>query len=240
MIVKYTLENRASSSNAEIGLTSPECITDGGHFMDTEGNLIGYSDGTYPLGATCVEITEAELEAHKAKVANTHECAIRSDGQYSYIEALADDINGFMVAKAYPSNAVAHYYTRGDSSCDFYSERPEGRKKYWKGSNIPLDKYSQPDSDSQLLSYYSELVGVNQEWYYFFTTFDNMMSFVNENKPISLNQTLETKMRENPSSVKPNSIDSASYMYVASLSLSASGIKTTTVYVKAEPKDVFS
>jgi hypothetical protein len=47
-------------------------------------------------------------------------------------------------------------------------------------------------------------------------------------------------MRENPSSVKPNSIDNASYMYVASLSLSASGIKTTTVYVKAEPKDVFS
>jgi hypothetical protein len=240
MIVRYTLENRATTSNAEVGLTTPECIDDGGQFMDTDGSIIGYCDDSKQLGVTCTEITEAELEERKARLANTHECAIRSDGQYSYIEALTDDINGFMVAKAYPSNAVVHYYTNGDSSCEFYSDRAEGRKKYWKGGNIPLDKYSQPDSDSQLLSYYSELVGVNQEWYYFFTTFDNMMSFVNENKPISLNQTLETKMRENPSSVKPNSIDNASYMYVASLSLSASGIKTTTVYVKAEPKDVFS
>ncbi len=169
--------------------------------------------------------------------------AIRADGHISYAESMLGATNGsdvISVTRHISDDSVAHIYERGDSTCDFYSDRTEGRKKYWKSGNIPLDKYSQPDSDSQLLSYYSELVGVNQEWYYFFTTFDNMMSFVNENKPISLNQTLETKMRENPSSVKPNSIDNASYMYVASLSLSASGIKTTTIYVKAEPKDVFS
>lgn len=238
MIVKYTLETRTNSSNSELGLTAPECISDGGHFADTDGTMIGYSDGTYPLGVTCVEITEAELEVHKAKVANTHECAIRSDGQNSYVEKLDNDINGFMVAKAYPSDAIAHYYQSGDSSCEFYSERTDGRKKYWTGV-VPADKYSHPDSDSQILSYYSEIEGTTQEWYYEFTMFDDMMAFVNSHQPIILNQTIESKMKDNPASVRPDAITNPDFMYGASVEITAAGDKTTTIYVKALTLDVF-
>ena len=235
MIVKYQLENRTTATGT--GLTAPECINDGGQFMDTDGTLIGYSDGTYPLGVTCTEITEEELEARKLRLANTRECAVRSDGQASYVESLDNDTNGFMVAKAYPGNTIAHYYKGGDSSCEFYSERTEGRKKYWS-QNIPAEKYSQPDSDSQILAYYSEMAGVTQEWYYDFTTFEGMVSFVNSHAPITLNPTLEAKMRDNPVSVKATSIKNANCMYLASLEVTASGVKTTTIYVTAQPADL--
>ena len=237
MIVKYSLEVRETKSNSEPGLTAPECIEDGGYYGDTEGNLIGYCKGTHSLGATCIEITEAELEAHKAKVANTHECSIRSSNQYSYTESLDEDSKGFMVAKEYPSNTIAHYYNNGDSSCEFYSDRAGGRKKYWS-QNIPADKYSQSDSGSQILMYYSEIEGVTQEWYYGFITFDEMMAFVNSHKPISLNPTLETKMRDNPKAVRPTSITGSQCMYIASVEITTSGEKTTTIYVTAQPADL--
>jgi len=237
MIVKYTLEVRTNTSNPEPGLTAPECITNGGQFADTEGNIIGYSDGTKPLGVTCVEITEAELEAHKSKVNNTHECSIRSSNQYSYTEAVGDDANGFMVAKTYPGDVIAHYYTNGDSSCEFYSDRGAGRKKYWS-QNIPADKYSQTDSDSQILSFYSEMTGVTKEWYYEFITFEEMMAFVNSHNPIALNPTLEAKMKNNPLWVRPTSAKTSSCMYIASLEVTAAGDKTTAIYVTAQPKDI--
>jgi len=237
MIVKYTLENRTTPTGT--GLTAPECIDDGGQFADTDGNLIGYSDGTYPLGVTCVEITEAELEAHKSKVNNTHECAIRSGGQYSYIARVEDDANGFMVAKTYPGNTVAHYYNKGDSSCEWYSERTEGRKKYWTYDNISDEKRSQTDSDSQYLGCYSELEGVTQEWYYNFTVFEDMMSFVNSHAPITLNPTLEAKMRDTPLSVKSEYYyTNPESMYTASLEVTAAGAKTTTIYVKTQPEEL--
>ena len=240
MIIKYQLENIATTSNSEPGLTTPECIDDGGYFYDIEdGTLIGYSDGTQPLCASCAEITEVKLEARRLRINNTHECAIRSNGQFSYVEALEDDVKGFMVAKAYPSNITAHYYKRGDSSCGFYSERPEGRKKYWS-VNIPAEKYSQPDSDSKVLVGYSEIVGAAQEWYYEFTTFESMMSFVNSHKPITLNPALEVKMKDNPISVRPAAISDSTFMYLASLEITASGDKTTTIYVNGQPENVFS
>jgi len=235
MIIKYTLEHRTIPTGT--GLTTPECISDGGQFADRDGTLIGYSDGTRPLGVTCVEITEAELEARKLRLANTRECAIRSDGQDSYVESLDDDTNGYMVAKVYPGNSVAHYYKGGDSSCEFYSERAGGRKKYWS-QNIPAEKYSQPDSDSQILSYYNEMAGATQEWYYDFTTFEGMMAFVNSHAPITLNPTLEAKMRDNPISTRPLSIKSAECMYIASVEITTSGEKTTSIYVTAQPEEI--
>jgi len=237
MVVKYTLENRATNSNTEVGLTTPECIDDGGHFFDRlDDTLIGYCDDTHSLGVTCIEITEAELEARKLRLSNTHECAIRSDGQHRYT-APADEGDGIMVSKACSGNGPDSYYKieAGDSS--LYSDRAEGRKKYRRG-NIPAEMYSQPDSDSQILTCYSEIEGVTQEWYYDFTTFEVMMSFVNSHKPISLNPALEAKMRDTPLSVKPNLVVNAGFMCLASLEITASGDKITTVYVTTQPEEV--
>jgi len=243
MIVKYTLENRVTTSNVGAGLTAPECIDDGGYFLDiTDNTYIGYCDGTHPLCPTCTEITEVELEARKLKVANTHECAVRSDGRYSYVEALDGATNSFMVAKAYPSNAITHYYKTGDPTCEFYSERTEGRKKYWSSGNTPTacDSYSPPDSDTQLLLGYGEIEGVTQEWSYMFTTFESMMYFVNNHNPITLPLTLEVSMKNNPSAVRPDAIKNPDFMCLASLEVTASGDEITTIYVKAELEDVFS
>ena len=63
MIIKYQLEHRTTPTG--VGLTAPECINDGGHFLGTDGTLIGYSDGTLDLCLTCVELTAAELEARQ-------------------------------------------------------------------------------------------------------------------------------------------------------------------------------
>jgi len=63
MIIKYQLENRTIPAGT--GLTAPECINDGGYFPDTDNTLIGYSDGTVPLCASCTELTPAELETRQ-------------------------------------------------------------------------------------------------------------------------------------------------------------------------------
>ena len=230
MIVKYKLENRTAPGGA--GLTAPECITDGGYFSGRDGTIIGYSDGAHPLGPTCVEITEAELTAHKTRLARTHEYAIRSDGKRRYTEPLDNDINSVIVSKTYPSNVINHLYKVGYGDCSFYSERTEGRKKYWK-ENIPAVGYRQPDSDSQILTLYSEISGVTQEWYYDFTTFDEMMAFVSRHKPISLKPSLEVKMRNKPLEVKPDAIQNPGCMYLASLEVTAAGDKITTIYLTA-------
>ena len=141
MIIKYQLENRVIPTGT--GLTTPECISDGGYFPDRDKTIIGYSDGTHPLGATCVEITEAELEARKLRIANTYECAIRSNGRYSYTEVLPHTTDGSLAAREYPSKNIVFYYKGnggdGDSSCRLYSERPEGLKKYWN-TNILAER----------------------------------------------------------------------------------------------------
>ena len=66
MIIKYQLENRTTPTGT--GLTAPECISDGGYAFDIEDSTYtGHADSTQPLCASCVEITEVELEERKAK-----------------------------------------------------------------------------------------------------------------------------------------------------------------------------
>lgn len=229
MIVKYTLEVRTSSSNSEQGATAPECIKDGGYFYDsTDNTYIGYSDGAHPLSANCVEITEKELgERYPSK-----EISIKSNG----IIYAAPKIRSFYSYTAVlPINAKVYLYD--DPTCEFYSERPEGRKKYW-GSNSPIAKNNQLDSDSQAFMGYSEISGVLQEWYYKFTNFDKMMTFVNSHKPINLNPTLEAKMRDNPASVRPSALINTECSYLASLEITAAGDKTTTIYFDGGLEDV--
>ena len=66
MIVKYQLENRTTATGT--GLTAPECINDGGYFLDTDDTLIGYSDGTLDLCTTCSELTATELETRQLSI----------------------------------------------------------------------------------------------------------------------------------------------------------------------------
>ena len=66
MIVKYQLENRTIATGT--GLTTPECINDGGYFLDTDDTLIGYSDGTLDLCTTCSELTATELETRQLAI----------------------------------------------------------------------------------------------------------------------------------------------------------------------------
>jgi len=127
---------------------------------------------------------------------------------------------------------IKNEYKTNDLSCDFYSDREEGRKKYWKSSNyINPDKYSQNDSDAQELAYYGEIEGVTQEWYYSFSTFEGMMQFVDTHKPINLSQPVQTKMKDNPKVTRPSSILNPDHNYGASVEVTATGDKTTSVYV---------
>jgi hypothetical protein len=235
MIVKYTLENRASTSNLEAGLTAPECITDGGYDYDsTDDTYIGYSDGTYPLGVTCVEITDLELEVRDTP----KEISIKSDGTVYATSTIA---RFHKYDATLP--ASAKIYVHDDPDFPFYSMRGEARKSYYPNmanNNIPAESYTPPDSDGQLLLGYGEIEGVTQEWYYTFTTFDKMMTFVNSHKPISLNPTIEAKMRDNPASVRPAAISNSEHMYLASLEITATGDKVATIYLNAKLKDVLS
>ena len=183
---------------------------------------------SYPLGVTCTEITEAELELRST----VKETTIKSDGTiYTTPNISRLSEHGVILPD------IVKIYKRGDLSCSFYSMRNGARKKYWT-NNIPAEKYSQPNSEGQILSYYSEIGGVTQEWYYDFTTFEGMMAFVNSHAAITLNPTLEAKMRNNPVSVRPDAIVNSNCMYLASLEIAASGAKTTTIYVTAQPEDL--
>ena len=170
-----------------------------------------------------------------------NEIVIKSNGKTGYTEALLNSTNvsSFIsVARDMLDDSVINIYKNDDQSCSFYSDRNEGRKRYWIGDRIPADKYSQPNSNEQELSYYSEIEGITQEWYYAFTTFDKMMTFVNRHSPISLNPTLETKMKEQPLEVRPQSIMNPRYMYCASVEITTSGEKTTSIYVTAQPEEI--
>ena len=229
-LVKYTLENRANTSNSETGLTTPECITDGGYlYADTDNTFIGYSDGRYTLGSTCTEITEEELEARPS----SKEISIKSDGTVYF----APNISLF---HKYNDTLSINdkIYKYDDPTCSFYYERPDGCKRYLSGGGMPADKYNQPDSDSQLLVYYSEIVGVLQEWYYEFITFKDMMVFINAHKPISLNSKLEARMKDDPAGNRVSHLLHDDGMYSASLEVAASGEKITTIYVKGTLEDV--
>jgi hypothetical protein len=47
-------------------------------------------------------------------------------------------------------------------------------------------------------------------------------------------------MRDNPLRVRPTSFGDRTFMYIASVSITTAGNKTTTIYVTAQPEDVLS
>jgi hypothetical protein len=231
--IKYKLEERTSPSGT--GLQAPECITDGGYLQDTDGTMIGYSDGVYPLSASCVELTPTEFEVYRHKVEDSRDCTIKSSGETAYTER-ADD--GTVIAKVAATKVSIHSYLLGDDSCSFYSERSDGRKKYWQRKDITTDRYTQPDSNTQELSHYSEISGITQEWYYEFITFTDMMSFVNSHQPITLNPSLEARMKDDILGARPRAILNQDMNYLASVEVTASGGKITTIYVRALPEEI--
>ena len=161
------------------------------------------------------------------------EVTIKSDGRAGYVEFLIprpSALGVIAIGMDLANDSVIHLYKNDDSTCDFYSEREKGRKKYWH-KDIPTEKYSQDDSDDQELAYYSEIEGVTQEWYYSFSTFEGMAQFVDTHKPINLSQAIQTKMKDNLKCTRPSSILNLDHNYGASVEVAANGDKTTSVYL---------
>ena len=165
--------------------------------------------------------------------------AITSDGTNQYY-AKVEGEDGLTSFDENDTPLNRYIQNRGEEpDCQFYSDRPEGRKKYWIKGYIPESKYAQPDSEKQQLIYYGEIEGKQQEWYYSFSTFADMVTTIARIAPVTISNNLRNLVLGQPQEYKAEANIGVTHNYMASIEhdVVADEYKTS-VYVFCEPEDL--
>lgn len=148
-------------------------------------------------------------------------------------------LNEDLLAESYDSNdQLLCSYKLNDESCDFYSDRDSGRKKYWS-ENLTNDyEIDSSDSYDKTLCFYAEIENKLKEWYYSFASSDDMFSFLSGFSSESFSDSLKNAIKVSPEDWRPVSCLNKDHNFLCSVEKNLETNEfTVSVYLSEKPVD---